>query len=427
MSTSDSIKQILEVKDKNIEILSCQEGFYKGKKVILAEAALIRTFHRCPLCKVSSEALVRNGKKVSMILLNRCANKQTYLRLKKQRYHCRACHKYFTAQTYLVNRHCFISKQVHYHVLEELTENQSMKNIANHCHISVTTVQRTLSSLAFETKIRKSWLPKCLLFDEFRSLTTHHGTFSFSCMDGNTGKLFDILPSRQKKDLVAYFMRFDRKAREKVRYIVTDMNAPYFSLMKECFPNAKAIVDRFHIVQHLNKGFNQVRIRVMKQLNTKDKKQAKYYRQLKSLYKLLLKPADKLDFMTFKKRRNFNWSYLTETEVVDRLLAISPELKAAYSYYQELLSAYRDKDSEQFFQLLHSQLKELPKELQQVKKAFFTYESGIRLAFTQPYSNGRLENLHTHIKTLKRVAYGFRNFSNMRTRIFLLNGLITYK
>ena len=131
--------------------------------------------------------------------------------------------------------------------------------------------------------------------------------------------------------------------------------------------------------------------------------------------------------MTFKKRRNFNWSYLTETEVVDRLLAISPELKAAYSYYQELLSAYRDKDSEQFFQLLHSQLKELPKELQQVKKAFFTYESGIRLAFTQPYSNGRLENLHTHIKTLKRVAYGFRDFSNMRTRIFLLNGLITYK
>jgi len=97
-------------------------------------------------------------------------------------------------------------------------------------------------------------------------------------MDGNTGKLFDILPSRRKKDFVAYFMRFDRKAREKVRYIVTDMNAPYFSLMKECFPNAKAIVDRFHIVQHLNKGFNQVRIRVMKQLNTKDKKQAKYYR-----------------------------------------------------------------------------------------------------------------------------------------------------
>lgn len=49
--------------------------------------------------------------------------------------------------------------------------------------------------------------------------------------------------------------------------------------------------------------------------------------------------------MIFKKRRNFDWAYLTETEVVDCLLAISPELKAAYGYYQELLSAYHDNDS----------------------------------------------------------------------------------
>ena len=69
----------------------------------------------------------------------------------------------------------------------------------------------------------------------------------------------------------------------------------------------------------------------------------------------------------------------------------------------------------------------LPEELRHVKKAFFKYESGIQLAFVNPYSNGRLENLHTHIKALKRVAYGFRDFSIMRTRIFLLNGLIQYK
>ncbi|TFZ42968.1 hypothetical protein E4031_01655, partial [Vagococcus xieshaowenii] len=30
----------------------------------------------------------------------------------------------------------------------------------------------------------------------------------------------------------------------------------------------------------------------------------------------------------------------------------------------------------------------------------------------------------THIKTLKRVSYGFKSFSNMRIRIFLTEGLI---
>nr|WP_245986024.1 transposase [Vagococcus acidifermentans] len=31
------------------------------------------------------------------------------------------------------------------------------------------------------------------------------------------------------------------------------------------------------------------------------------------------------------------------------------------------------------------------------------------------------------MKTLKRIAYGFRSFTNMRTRIFLLSGLIQIK
>nr|WP_233151547.1 transposase [Enterococcus faecium] len=44
-----------------------------------------------------------------------------------------------------------------------------------------------------------------------------------------------------------------------------------------------------------------------------------------------------------------------------------------------------------------------------------------------PYSNAKIENLHTHIKALKRVAYGFRSFRKMKTRIFLLNNLITYE
>lgn len=86
-------------------------------------------------------------------------------------------------------------------------------------------------------------------------------------MDEDTGELFDTLPSRKK-------------------------------------------VDRFHIVQHLNRAFDGVRKQIMKQLNKKDLSQAKYYRQLKSLYRLFLKPEERLDFTTFKKWQKFQWSYL---------------------------------------------------------------------------------------------------------------------
>ena len=67
-------------------------------------------------------------------------------------------------------------------------------------------------------------------------------------MDGDTGKLLDILPSRKKKDLISYFMQFERRARLNVKILVTDMNASYALLIKECFPHAKLVVDRFHIV-----------------------------------------------------------------------------------------------------------------------------------------------------------------------------------
>lgn len=395
MSMNHFIKQLFTIKDSNIQIQSFEETFYKSRKSIVIEGTLIRTYRRCPCCKDSTKQIVKNGKKISMILLNRSGNKRTYLRLKKQRYLCRACKKYFTARTYLVTPFCFISKQIHYKILEELTERQSIKAIGKHCDVSVTTVQRTLSALSSDIRQNLEYLPRCLLFDEFRSLSTWHGKFSFSCMDGETGKLFEILPSRRKKDLVAFFMRFSLKARLGVHYIVMDMNAPYFSLVKECFPNAQVIVDRFHIVQHLNRFFDAVRKRVMKTLDQKDPIQAKQYRQLKSLFKLLLKSEDRLDYNTLTKRRNFNWRLLTETEVVDRLLKISPELKTAYRYYQDLLTAYQEKDPDTFFQLLRAMPGEVPLELHHIKKAFFKYEKGIRLALLKKYSNARLENLHT--------------------------------
>lgn len=204
------------------------------------------------------------------------------------------------------------------------------------------------------------------------------------------------------------------------------MNAPYFSLVKECFPHAEVIVDRFHIIQHLNKYFDTIRKRIMKNLDQSNREEAKQYRQLKSLYKLLLKPEEKLNYTRAVKRQNFQWRLLTETEVVHRLLAISTELNTAYYYFQALLSAFHDRDHEGFFQLLREMPQSVPPELHHVKKAFFTYETEIRLALIAPHSNAKLENLHRYIKALKRISYGFRSFSNMKNRIFLINDLITY-
>ncbi|WP_162258995.1 transposase, partial [Limosilactobacillus ingluviei] len=41
-------------------------------------------------------------------------------------------------------------------------------------------------------------------------------------------------------------------------------------------------------------------------------------------------------------------------------------------------------------------------------------------SFEQPYNNGSLEGTNNVIKTIKRVAFGFRSFPNFRLRILLV-------
>ncbi|BDP74836.1 hypothetical protein EfmAA96_26210 [Enterococcus faecium] len=41
-------------------------------------------------------------------------------------------------------------------------------------------------------------------------------------------------------------------------------------------------------------------------------------------------------------------------------------------------------------------------------QTLLTYEEGITNAMIYPYSNGKIEAKNTHIKTMKRVSYGFK-------------------
>ncbi|WP_251870356.1 transposase, partial [Enterococcus italicus] len=86
------------------------------------------------------------------------------------------------------------------------------------------------------------------------------------------GKLVDILPTRKLNRLTHYFM--ENPSRMNVRYLVTDMNAAYDQLKKSVFPNAKVVIDRFHIIKHLNKSFQDFRIKEMKRIAMTKNKEA---------------------------------------------------------------------------------------------------------------------------------------------------------
>src|SRR5699024_12505413 len=74
-----------------------------------------------------------------------------------------------------------------------------------------------------------------------------------------------------------------------VESITIDMNAGYVNVIKEIFPQAKIIIDRFHLVQLITRSMNKTRVRVMNTFKTSNGEDMKKYRRLKRYWKLLLK------------------------------------------------------------------------------------------------------------------------------------------
>lgn len=81
------------------------------------------------------------------------------------------------------------------------------------------------------------------MVDEFRSHASYEDKMSFICADGKTGELVDVLPSRKLEKIIPYFNRSPFEEWEKVKFLVTDMNAAYFQLSKKVFPSAKSLID----------------------------------------------------------------------------------------------------------------------------------------------------------------------------------------
>ena len=165
-----------------------------------------------------------------------------------------------------------------------------------------------------------------------------------------------------------------------MKVITMDMFSPYYDIARKFFPNAKIVLDRFHIVQHLSRAMNRVRIKIMNQFDRRSHE----YKALKRYWKLIQQDNYTLSSKRFY-RPTFR-SHLTNKEILEKLLSYSQDIRDHYGLYQLLL--LRDQDK-------------------------------IINALELPCSNAKLEATNNLIKVIKRNAFGFRDFENFKTRILI--------
>ena len=145
---------------------------------------------------------------------------------------------------------------------------------------------------------------------------------------------------------------------------------------------------------------SRVRVQFMNRFDRKSHE----YKAIKSYWKL----SDKRFYRpTFRM-------HLTNKEILDKLLSYSEDLKHHYHLYQLLLFHFQNKEREKFFGLIEDNLKQIHPLFQAVFKTFLKYKEKIVNALQLLYSNAKLEVTNNLIKLIKRNAFGFRNFENLK-------------
>ncbi|VJI19554.1 transposase [Streptococcus pneumoniae] len=236
---------------------------------------------------------------------------------------------------------------------------------------------------------------------------------SFIAQDFEKLDIITVLEGRTQAVIRDHFLKYDRAVRCRVKIITMDMFSPYYDLATVSLPNAKIVLDRFHIVQHLSRAMSRVRVQIMNQFHRKSHE----YKAIKRYWKLIQQDSRKLSDKRFY-RPTFRM-HLTNKEILNKLLSYSEDLKHHYQLYQLLLFHFQNKEPEKFFGLIEDNLKQVHPIFQTVFKTFLKDKEKLVNTLQLHYSNAKLEATNNLIKLIKRNAFGFRNFENFKKRIFI--------
>lgn len=394
--------QLIGIKDKNITL----NKVLKHKTHIEMIATLDYAPGNCNHCQ--GKQIKYDFQKPSKIPFLEVAGFPSLIRLKKRRFQCKNCRKVTVSETSLIQKNCQISEPLRQKVAQALVNRQALTHIAQDLAISTYTVHRKLKEFTFKEDFSR--LPEILSIDEF---SYQKGKLAFIAQDFETKKIITILENRTQTTIRNHFFRYSKEARNSVKVVTVDMSGSYIPMIPKLFPNAKIVIDRFHIVQHMSRALNHTRIQLMTQF---DKKSLKY-RALKYYWKSVLKDSRKLSLNSFRSR-TFGET-LTPKECLTEIFHLVPELKGYYDLYQFLLFHLQEKNADYFFDLIEEALPHLNQTFKTALRTILHHKQHVINAIELPYSNAKLEATNKLIKDIKRNAFGFRNFDNFKKRIFI--------
>ena len=347
----------------------------------------------CPHCGRSNDT-VAHAKRTLVIRDIPSHGKAVVIHLDVPRLKCRQCIQTFTASVPEVDTGREMTERLAKWIGRQSIE-YTYAEIAKQVKVDEKTVRNIFDEyVVVLAKEYRRETPVWLGIDEiklkrFRSIFTNlHGR-----------SLIDMLPDRYVSTVTAFLASMPDK--DRITHVAIDMWSGYRRAAQEALPNAKIVVDKFHVLMKANMAFEAVRRKIA--------------RESSNGAGLGLKRAHKL----FDKRaKDLNDE---QSLTVSGWLNTFPLLAAAYDLKERLYTIYEVKTSEEAWgEYLHWEStipSELAKPFRVVKTAFRNWKPYILNYFDdQRVTNAFTESFNAKVRAVYRNGRGY-TFERLRAKV----------
>ena len=390
------------------------EGFHIVKQEWLADGTIrveviaTTTQASCPYCHMQCVKVhdTRPRKKRDRALRDH----QVEVILLKRRFRCFQCRKAFTE----ADTACGWRRKTTARLREEIGKlacTQPVAHVSSALGVGPRFVQECFQTVALQELEGKGLhldeqqplaTPQYLGIDEYARRKGHR--YDTILCDVEARQVLEVSAGRKQEEVVALLERLSSP--DAVKAVSMDMSASFRPAVQLCLPKAQIVVDHFHVIQHVMKGFKKV-------LHSwAHKKEGKAL--LEGKQSLFLRAHEALSVEQAQERAQIG----EQLPMLERAWQLKEELRTWYATATVTTAATK----------LDAWIAKVqtfgPDPLRKTLSAFRNWRHEI-LAFFQflplRISNGFVEGKNNRTKAIMRQGYGYRNRSHLRLRILLGN------
>jgi transposase len=357
---------------------------------------------RCPAC--GSADVVSRGHVERRFRSLPIGLRPTFLVLPIPRVECRACGVVRQVDiTFADPRRSYTRRFERY--VRELSRRMTIRDVAAHLGVGwdlVKDVQkRDLSRRYARPKLKHL---RRIAIDEIAVAKGHR--YMTLVMDLDSGAVVFVGDGKGAAALKPFWKRL-RPSGARIEAVAMDMSAAYRGAVTAHLKEAVIVFDHFHVIKLFNDKLSDLRRSLYHRAEADQKK------VLKGARWLLLKNPENLDADRDEKVR------------LEEALALNKPLATAY-YLKEDLRRFWEQPGKRFATaFLNDWLRRAEasgvRMLQQMAKTLAAHRSGLLAYYDAMITSGPMEGTNNKIKTMKRMAYGFRDPEFFKLKILAIH------